>query len=49
MHSDCIYIVFYAMFVGLATGLFVGKFHERVKWNELIKAGILPKPRVRRK
>lgn len=49
MHTDCIYIVFYAMFVGIVTGLVVGKFHERIQWNKLIQSGILPKPRIRRK
>jgi len=46
MDKDLMYT---ALCVGLvlmfANGFIFGKMWERLKWNELIKQGILPKPR----
>lgn len=30
----------------LLFGFSAGVLHERVKWNDLIRAGLLPKPKV---
>lgn len=36
-------IITYFLLVALAF-YYVGKYQERIKWNKLIKNGILPKP-----
>jgi hypothetical protein len=36
-----------ASVASLALGFAVGKLHERVAWNELIKRGRLPAPHTR--
>jgi hypothetical protein len=30
---------------GVICGFMAGKWHARIKWNELITAGVLPKPK----
>jgi hypothetical protein len=35
------------LFVGIGFGALIGMYVERVRWNNLIQAGILPKPRSR--
>lgn len=31
----------------LSLGFLFGKFHERLGWNQLIRVGVLPKPKGR--
>lgn len=39
-------IIVFAMAWGLV-GFFAGKLHERVSWNTLIHAGVIPTPKRR--
>lgn len=34
--------------IGVIIGMFVGMYIERVRWNNLIQRGVLPKPRSAR-
>lgn len=37
--------IFLSIISVLCLTFYLGKIHERVEWNKLIKKGILPKPK----